>query len=251
MLLLKAWKESKTRFLLSAATIATLCAAVVLFNVQMQRNPGQIPHGFRAATYSEHIYHFIYSGTAKGLFAMLMLFIGLGGLLRERRHGTAPFTLALPATRTHVIITQIVVGLLEVIAIAALPLLLIPTLSPLVHQSYPLRESLHFALLWLGGGLLVFGLAFLCSVLFAGEYTALVAAFLGVFAVPLVAQVPALEPYRVNFLMTMGEFGTMHWNPEHTLLLPSPMPWMRLLVFLGITATLLRVALGVTKRQDF
>jgi hypothetical protein len=55
----------------------------------------------------------------------------------------------------------------------------------------------------------------------------------------------------VNFLMTMGEFGTMHWNPEHTLLLPSPIPWMRLLVFCGITVTLFGVALEVSKRQDF
>jgi hypothetical protein len=60
-----------------------------------------------------------------------------------------------------------------------------------------------------------------------------------------------LQPYRVNFLMTMGEFGTMHWNPEHTLLLPSPIPWMRLLVFCGITVTLFGVALEVSKRQDF
>jgi len=55
----------------------------------------------------------------------------------------------------------------------------------------------------------------------------------------------------VNFLMTMGEFGTMHSNQEHTLLLPLPMPWMRLLVFCGIAVTLLGVALGVSKRQDF
>ena len=251
MLLFKAWKESKARFLLSAATIGTLCSGVVLFNDYMHNNPGQVLRGFKADTYSEHVYDFIYAGTAKGLFVMLMLFIGLGGLLRERRRGTAPFTLALPVTRTQMIITQIFVGVLEIIAIATLPLLLIPALSPFVGRSYPVSESLHFAALWLGGGLMVFGLAFLCSVLFAGEYTALIVAFLGLFAVPLVAQLPVLQPYQVNFLPTMGEFGTMHWNPEHTLLLPSPMPWMRLLVFLGITVTLLRVALGVTKRQDF
>ncbi|HEY7898652.1 MAG TPA: hypothetical protein VIC03_09605, partial [Gemmatimonadaceae bacterium] len=247
MLFFKAWKESETRFLLSAATITMLCAAVVLLNEQMQHNPELVPHGFRAATYSERVYHFIYSGTAKGLFTMLMLFIGLGGLLRESRRGTASFTLALPATRTRIIITQIVVGLLEVVTIAALPLLLIPTLSPLVHHSYPPGESLHFALLWLAGGLMVFAFAFLCSVLLAREYTALVVAYLGVFVVPLVARVPLLESYRVNFLMTMGEFGTMHWNPEHTLLLPSPMPWARLLVFVGISIGFLWIALAVTK----
>jgi ABC-type transport system involved in multi-copper enzyme maturation permease subunit len=251
MLFFKAWRESRARFLLSAATIAVLCTGVVLLNARIQSNPGQILPGFRATTYSEHVYDFIYSGTAKGLFVMLMLFIGLSGLLRERRRGTAPFTLALPVTRSQFIGTQIVVGVLEVIGVAALPVLLIPTLSPFVGRSYPVTESLHFAVLWLGGGLMMFALAFLCSILFAGEYTALVVAFLGLFAVPLAAQVPALEPYRVNFLQTMGEFGTMHWNPEHTLLLPSPLPWLRLLVFFGISTTLLYAALGVAKRQDF
>lgn len=251
MLLFKAWRESRARFLLSAATIGTLCAGVVLFNSYIHDNPGQVLRGFRAATYSEHVYDFIYAGTGKGLFVMLMLFLGLGGLLRERRRGTAPITLALPVTRTQLIVTQIVVGVLEIVAIAALPLLLIPALSRAVGRSYPLSESLHFAILWLGGGLLVFGAAFLCSVLFAGEYTALIVAFLAVFAVPLVAQVSVLLPYQLNFLMTMGEFGTMHWNPEHTLLLPSPVPWIRLLVFCGISLTFLYAALAVTKRQDF
>jgi len=251
LLLFKAWKESKARFLLGAAAIATLCITVVLFNVQMQNNPGLMPNGFQATTYSEHVYHFIYSGIAKGLFTMLMLFIGLGGLSRESRRGTAPFTLALPVTRTHTILSQIAVGVLELLVIAALPLVLIPTLSPLVDRSYPVSESLHFALLWVGGGLIVFGLAFLCSCLFAGEYTALVAAFLAVFAVPLLAWVPVLEQYQLNFLATMGEFGTMHWDPDHTLLLPSPMPWMRLFVFCGISMGLLWVALTVTERQDF
>jgi ABC-type transport system involved in multi-copper enzyme maturation permease subunit len=239
------------RFFLSAATIGTLCSGVVLFNDYIHNNPGQVLRGFKAETYSDHVYDFIYAGTAKGLFVMLMLFIGLGGLLRERRRGTAPFTLALPVTRTEMIITQVFVGLLEIIAIGALPLLLIPGLSPFVGRSYPISESLHFALLWIGGGLMVFGLAFLCSVLFAGEYTALIVAFLGLFTVPLMAQVRMLQPYRINFLMTMGEFGTMQWNPGHTLLLPSPMPWIRLLVFCGISLTFLYAALGVTKRQDF
>jgi len=251
MLLFKAWRESRARFFLSAATIGTLCSGVVLFNEYIHNNPGQVLRGFRAGTYSEHVYDFIYAGAAKGLFVMLMLFIGLGGLLRERRRGTAPFTLALPVTRTEMIVTQIFVGVSEIIAIVALPVLLIPALSPFVGKSYPLSESLHFALLWLGGGLMVFALAFLCSFLFAGEYTALVVAFLGLFLVPLVAQVRLLQPYRVNFLQIIGEFGTMHWNSEHTLLLPSPMPWMRLLVFFGVSVTLLYVALGVTKRQDF
>jgi len=250
-LLFKAWKESRTRFLLSAGTLAVLCAAVVLFNEEMQRNPGQVPHGFRAATYNEHVYHFIYSGTAKGMFALLILFVGLGGFARERHRGTAPFTLALPATRTQMIVSQIAVGWAEITAMAAVPVLLVPTLSVLVHQSYPVSVSFHFALLWVAGGLMIFGLAYLSAVLFVGDYTALVVAFLTLFGVPLVARVPALQRYQLNFLMTMGEFGTMHWNAAHTQFLPSPMPWARVLVFGVIGVGLLWVALTVTRRQDF
>jgi hypothetical protein len=43
----------------------------------------------------------------------------------------------------------------------------------------------------------------------------------------------------------------MHWNAEHTLFLPPPMPWVRLLVFLGIAVALLAVAMRVTQREDF
>jgi hypothetical protein len=250
-LLYKAWKESRLRFALSAGTIAMLCGMVVLFHGLMQAKPEQVPHGFRAATYGEHVYHFIYSGTAKGLFATLVLFIGLGGLLRERHRGTAAFTLALPASRTQLILSQIIVGWAEIVAMAMLPLLLIPALSAAVHESYPVTVSLHFALLWVAGGVMIFSLAFLCAVLFAGDYTGLVVAFLALFGIPLVARVPALEPYQLNFLMTMGEFGTMHWDARHTLLLPSPMPWARLAAFCCIAVTLHWVALGVSKRQDF
>jgi ABC-type transport system involved in multi-copper enzyme maturation permease subunit len=250
-LLFKAWRESRARFLLSAGTIAALCTTVVLFNVPMRNNPGSVPHGFKALTYNEHVYHFIYSGTAKGLFSFLVLFIGLGGLLRERSRGTAPFTLALPASRTQLILSQVLVGSLEVIAIAALPLLLIPALSPLVHESYPASVSLHFALLWIAGGLMIFGASFLCSVLFAGDYTALIVTFLVLFGIPLISRLPGVEELQVNFLMTMGEFGTMHWNSGHTQFLPSPMPWLRLLAYCGISAVFLWSALTATKRQDF
>ena len=250
-LLFKAWRESRTRFLLSAATIALLCAAVVLFNEEMQRNPGPVPYGLRVDTYNEHVYRLIYAGTAKGMFAMLVLFIGLGGLARERHRSTAAFTLALPATRTQLMLSQVVVGWAETIAMAVVPLLLIPALSTVVNQSYPVDVSLHFALLWVAGGLMIFGLAYLSAVLFAGDYTGLIVAFLALFGVPLVAHVPALERYQLNFLMTMGEFGTMHWNAEHTMLLPSPMPWLRLLVFFAIGVGLLAAASTVTRRQDF
>jgi hypothetical protein len=251
MLLFKAWRESRTRFLISATVIGTFCAVVVLFSEGIQQHPDILPTGFQTAQFNEHIYHFIYGGTAKGVFAMLVLFLGLGGLLRERRLFTAPFTLGLPVSRNQLIGAQILSGLSQIVALALLPLLIVAALSPLVHHSYPLRDSVHFAILWSAGGSLEFGFAFLCSVLLGGEYTALVAAYLVLFAIPLIAMARRLQPYHLNILQTMGEFGTMHWNVDHTLLEPAPLPVVRLSIFLLISATLLATAGRITQRQDF
>ncbi|MGH7652255.1 MAG: hypothetical protein ACREMS_10495 [Gemmatimonadaceae bacterium] len=251
MLCFKAWRESRARFLISAGTIAVLCILVIVFNVQIRQNPlGNPAHG-HLPSYNEHIYQFVYAGTAKGIFEMLVLFLGLGGLLRERRYGTAAFSLALPVLRMQLSLTRIAVGLLELIALCLLPLVLVPTLSLVMHEYYPVSVSLHFAALWMAGGGLIFSLSYLASVSFAGEYTALMVAFVVLFLIPLAAQVPAIQPYEVNVLQTMGEFGSMHWNQAHTVLLPPAMPWLRAMVFIGISASLLTLSLQITGRRDF
>lgn len=250
MLYFKAWRESRTRFLISAAIIASVCIGVVLFSGPIQAHADDPPVGLRMTQYNAHVYHFIYSGTAKGIFAMLVIFLGIGGILRERQRGTAGFTLGLPVTRNALIASQLGVGLAQVVALALLPVLLIPTLSPLVHQSYPMRDSLHFAVLWSAGGTLEFAMAFLWSVVVAGEYTALVAAYIVLFGIPLVAEVRILAPYQVNILQTMGEFGTMRWNAEHTLLVPPALSLIRLGIFMLIASGLIATAVRITQRQD-
>ena len=251
MLCFKAWRESRARFLISAGIIAVHCIVVIVFNGQIRKQPIAPGAGVHFSTYNEHVYQFVYAGTAKGIFVMLVLFLGLGGLLRERRYGTAAFSLALPVTRMQLNLTRILVGLLELVGLALLPLLLIPMLSAVMHEYYPAGVSLHFAALWLAGGVLVFSFSYLASVTFAGEYTALVAAFVVLFAIPLAAQLPLLEPYQINFLQTIGEFGSMQWNQGHTLLLPPRLPWLRVFVFATISFVLFTVSLRITERQDF
>jgi hypothetical protein len=99
MLWYKAWIESRTRFTLIAVALTLFCAGVVLFHGQTEPLLTDALHGLRSSTFSEHVYRLVYSGTAKGRFAILVIFLGLGGLGRERTHGTAIFTLALPVTR--------------------------------------------------------------------------------------------------------------------------------------------------------
>jgi ABC-2 type transport system permease protein len=114
MLWYKAWRESRVRFLITALTLIAFCVFTVLFEPFIQTHGGLlIPLHLRKAAYSEYIYNLIYSGQAKGLFALLVIFLGIGGLQRERSHNTAVLTLVLPVSRLRVIGTQIALGAVQ------------------------------------------------------------------------------------------------------------------------------------------
>jgi ABC-2 type transport system permease protein len=251
MLWYKAWVESRTRFLLIAVCLTLFCAAVVLFHGQTEPVLTDALRGLRTRTFSEHIYKLIYSGTAKGMFAILVIFLGLGGLGRERTHGTAIFTLALPATRFQMVATQMAVGLLELAALSLLPALLIPALSALVQQYYPFTQALHFAVLWFCCGSIIFAASFLLSVMLEGEYTAPVACFLVMMLDTLVSGWRPIIGWRLNLMWIMGDFNTMHWGPGQNLLVSPPLPWARLAVIVSVTLCMLAAAVRSTQKQDF
>lgn len=140
MLFYKAWCESRIRFLVAALAMAGYCAFMVIFWRQ-----NQAPFSVRMAghTYSEYADNLIFGSFGKVTFVVSVVFLGLGGLLRERAHRRAAFTLALPVSRAQLVGTQVAVGLTELALLALLPALLIPPLSAIVHQSYPIAEALR------------------------------------------------------------------------------------------------------------
>jgi len=251
MLWYKAWLESRARFLITACTLGLFCLSSVLFQNQIQGRGSPIPSGLRSHFYSEHIYNLIFSGTAKGIFSILIIFLGLGGLLRERAHGTAILTLTLPVSRLRLAVTQIIVGLTEIAILAFLPALLIPAVSPLVHQSYPFSQALQFSVLWFVCGTVIFATAFFLSVVLAGEFTAPLVCLIALFLQNAVAIWRPLRPYHLNIFWTMGGVGMMHWGPQNTLVLSSPLPWARLLTIALVGAVIMSMAVGITERRDF
>jgi hypothetical protein len=190
------------------------CAAVILFHSQAKPVLTGALRRLRSRTFSEHVYNLVYSGTAKGMFAILVISLGLGGLGRERTHGTAIFTVGLPATRFQLVVTQMAVGLLELVALSLLPALLIPSMSALIHQHYPFTQALHFGVLWFCCGSMIFATAFFLSVMLEGEYTAPVACFLVLMLDGLVSGWAPVRAWRLNLLATMGDFNTMRWDPK-------------------------------------
>ncbi len=228
-MLWKAWQESRTRFMITALVLTALCFFATLSGRQIGSFASDAP--------SARVYNLIYGGTAKGVFALLSIFLGLGGLMRERAHQTATFTLALPVSRLQFAGSQIGVGSLQVAALSLLPALLVPPLSVFAHQPYPFSAALHFSLLWFVCGMLIFALAYFLSVVLEGEYTAPVACYILLMLQALIASWTPLRPYRLNLLWTMAEFPAM--------------PWERLLILILIALSVFALAAWRMQKQDF
>ena len=86
------------------------------------------------------------------------------------------------------------------------------------------------------------------SVLFAGEFTAPVVAFLGLVGYSFLANMPGIRRYLTDIHDVMS--GVPNFT-ESTGLLTGPLPWATLLAVLLATATLIGIGAGVTNRQDF
>jgi hypothetical protein len=159
-------------------------------------------------TYGEYIDSLVFGGFGKWVFVLPVVFLGPGGLLRERAHHTAAFTLALPVSRAQLIASQIAVGLGELAPLAVVPALVISPLSALVHQSYPIAQALRYGLLRCVCGSFIFAITFLLSVFLRGAYTAPMACWIALLLQAQVANWRPLRPYGLNPLRTIdGALG--------------------------------------------
>jgi ABC-2 type transport system permease protein len=104
MLSYKAWRESRLGFLLSIFALALFCA---LYFYSVDNRPDTV-HRY---TDLQKTYLVIYHGAVRNIFIVLTLLLGLGGLLRERAHGTLEFTLSFPVRRRRIVLTRAAVGL--------------------------------------------------------------------------------------------------------------------------------------------
>jgi hypothetical protein len=71
---------------------------------------------------------------AKDADAVLLSF---EGLQREKTKGTISYILSLPVVRSELLFSPLTVDVAEILALGIVPVLLVPALSPAVHQHYP------------------------------------------------------------------------------------------------------------------
>lgn len=244
MLWYKAWRESQTRFVLSAVAISVVCVVSVLFR---KEGTGIMDE---PAPYEVYIWKIVYRGYLREVFVLLVLLLGMGGLMRERDNGTAEFTLALPVSRLSIVLIRAAAGLLEVFHLALLPAVLIPSLSRLAGESYPYAQAWQFALLWAAGGAFIFMIGFLSSSVFAGVYTAPVAGFLALMVYSFLSDLPIMERCSLDVHDIMSGTGRP-WFESSTARLVGPFPWTPALVFVLIATAIAALACRLTQRQDF
>ena len=195
MLAWKAWRESRGRFLLSAAALAWFCGAIVLIRPTVEfvaRRP-----------FAQAIVETIYAGSIRNIFVILVLVLGLGGLAEEAARGSAPFTLALPVSRRWLVTVRAAVGVSEVALLAFTPTIVVLALAPAVGERFSVPEAIHYSLQWAATGSLLYSLAFLLSAQLTGAYAALSAAilaltvYLAAMTLPVVRGLPSLNLFTL------------------------------------------------------
>lgn len=248
-LLFKARRESRGRFLLSAALLAAICVFGVFCHHSLMKVfvPGE---SFVGAPYVGYIYRLVYGGPARGLFTILVMVLALGGLQRERLHRTVGFTLALPVSRAQLVSAQALLGLGQVALLSALPLLLLAVCSPLAHVSYPLGQMVRFGSLWFTGGAVFFAVAFLAATLFRSEYAALVVSFVFMIFYPIAVMFPPLNRYPLNVHHIMSGLAMPYFDARHALLVGAP-PWSLMASMIAIAGVLIVLAVRITRSRDY
>lgn len=244
MLWHKAWRESRTRFVLTATALTLMCVVIVLFEKENRKVSGGI-------SFVEYIWVFTYSSYAKDLFLLATLLLSFGGLLRERTTGTVGFTLALPVLRSQFVAIRAAVGLLQMAALALVPALIVPALSHFVHESYPLLQAWEFSMLWVGCGTIVFAIGFLLSVFLHNEYTGVLAGIAvlgGYFAVLNLASLQRFTYVNLDKVMS-GDDMPYFSATIHQLI--GPLPWLLLLVIMLLALALLGFSSRAVEQQDF
>jgi ABC-type transport system involved in multi-copper enzyme maturation permease subunit len=193
----------------------------------------------------------IYDGLDMVVFVIVASILGLGGLEQEREVGSAGFTLALPVTRTQLLWPRVAAAMLEMAALAAIPLVVVPWVSASIGHGYPIVHAARFAMLFAITGTLWVSASVFVSVAVSGSYASIVASVLVpaicsvVFAGPALRHYPAVNPFNVMNGQRLGVLDPV------TALVVGPLPWTALACCVVISASLLASAAIVASRRGY
>jgi ABC-type transport system involved in multi-copper enzyme maturation permease subunit len=245
MLWYKAWRETRNVMLVGVIAMAAACV-LIIFNQQTMRDHADTP-----MTYIAYIYKAVYNSIGRDIFIILSIILGSGGLLQEKRVGTAGFTLSLPASRTRILLWRALVGYFGVLAIAIMPVIVLPFASPYVGDSYPVGQALGFFALWSACGALFYGYTFLLANVLEGEHTSILIAIPSLMLYGVLTGLPwlAVHPMLNIFKLVNGE--DMPFFDARSHMLVGPLPWIALVLLPLIAMSFVFTASRRMQPKDF
>jgi len=239
----KAWQESRQRFLYTLLALCALMATVVL-----------VSRGFRSGyearfpndplPYSKYVWLAVFTYYLQGTWIIAAVLFGLGGLVREAATGTAAYTLGLPVKRSQWLWSRSIVGIVQAFIVAIAPALVIPILSPLVGQTYPLQQAIVLSALMAIGGAVFIGFGLLLSAIFKGEFTAPVIGLCGVGIYFVGIRARWLHGLSVLDVMS----GEDHINAAYFLV---GVPWLGVLCSAAVATLLFFTSQKIIELRDF
>jgi ABC-2 type transport system permease protein len=233
MLWYKAWLETRVRFLICFFTILAFCIYTVHSDYRISDAP---PLFYRS------VVHNAYSLIA-ALWLVAVVFLAMGGLLREQTVGAAPFTLALPFTRARLMGTRIGLALAQAVVLIVVPSITVLIEGRMYGEIYPVSQAWFHFVPMVSGGLVFFAIALLSASLVRGEYTAPLVAFFPVAAAAVLLQDSPLSPLRF-----MGGDDYFEGSIE---LFTGQIPWLRAIAWVLVAAVLLAASVKAIQVREF
>jgi hypothetical protein len=225
MLWYKSLREIRSVTLVGIAAMAIACAFIVFYQQTMR------DHADAPMTYIAYIWKAVYNSVGRDIFVILSIILGSGGLLQERAHGTS--------------------GYCGVLAIAAVPIAVLPIASRYAGQYYPVAQTLGFAALWATGGAVFYGFTFLLSHHLEGEYTSVLLAVPSLMLYGVILQFPWLAHLRMLNIFDIINGEDMPFFNQAQHLLIAPLPWLTLAVMLIVSFAFVHFAARRMQPRDF
>jgi ABC-2 type transport system permease protein len=236
----KIWRESRSRFLFIVAALLVVTSASVFYNAKAEKVVIESKDFHEAGVRTIRGALFLFWGFSA-------MFLGLGGLLRERAVGTVDYTLSLPVSRTRWFLYRSVNGALQSMAAALIPALAVPVMAALSGGDYPVGDAFLLGLRLGVGGMLFYSIGLLASALFAGDFTSAGIGIALVFAVNNSTRV--IESFKG--LNLQDAIIPMSMIDQQTFLIRGQAPWGGIALSCALSLMLSAWAWRVTMERDF
>jgi hypothetical protein len=256
----KAWHDTRWRFAILLAVLGALACFNVLEWRQVRtlvsaldpsaagglHGPGALSATVRNAlaeaiaaeqTFRGYVWYQWFNQNFASCIVLFAALLGSGSALSTSGRGLL-VSLALPVARGRWLEARAAVGLVQVLAFALVPSLLIPMLAPAVGESYPVADALvHGALIFVLGNVF-FALAMLASAIVDDFGRAIVLTAVVAFAVGMAE-------------LAYPAHGLFHTLTGGAYFRAGTLPWPELVLGVALTGALICGAAAYLARRDF